>query len=87
MYLRKEVMPLPSWLNWRRRSVRDAIVIVSGLISAFVFLDLGDAFLGLADLAKKYEGWGADDAFFLSFLLSVSLVVFSVRDSRTFPRD
>jgi methyl-accepting chemotaxis protein len=80
-------MALPSWLDWRRRSVRDAAVIVGCLIGAFAFVDLGEAFLELADLAKEYEAWGADDAFFLSFLLSMALFIFSLRRLKDLSRE
>jgi methyl-accepting chemotaxis protein len=72
-------MNRPSWLDWRRRNVRDAIVITSSLIVAFTLLDLGEGFKTLAHLAAKYEDWGADDAFFLSFFLSFALLIYSVR--------
>jgi methyl-accepting chemotaxis protein len=69
----------PSWLDWRRRNVRDAIVITGSLIAAFTLLDLGEEFKTLAHLAEEYEAWGADDAFFLSFFLSFALLIYSVR--------
>jgi methyl-accepting chemotaxis protein len=72
-------MSYPSWLDWRRRNVRDAIVITSILIAAFTLLDLGEEFKTMAHLAEEYEDWGADDAFFLSIFLSFALLIYSVR--------
>jgi hypothetical protein len=69
----------PSWIDWRRRNVRDAIVIIGILSGAFTFFDLGEEFKTLANLAQEYEDWGADDAFFLSLFLSLALLIYSVR--------
>jgi diguanylate cyclase (GGDEF)-like protein len=66
-------------IDWRRRDVRDAVVIVGILTVAFLAFDLGDLFLQFADLVKRYEDWGADDLVFMSFLLCICMVVFSFR--------
>jgi diguanylate cyclase (GGDEF)-like protein len=66
-------------IDWRRRDIRDGIVIVAVLVASFVFFDLGDIFLKIADLVREYEDWGADDAVLMSFMLTVSLAVFSFR--------
>jgi hypothetical protein len=66
-------------IDWRRRDVKDAVVIVGVLISAFVIFDLGDLFFKFVELVKEYEDWGADDAVLMSFLLTISLAVFSFR--------
>jgi len=79
MYLRETLRVRPSWLDWRRRNVRDTVVILGGMIGAFAFFDLGEGFQALADFAKEYADWGADDAFFLFFLLSIALVIYSLR--------
>ena len=66
-------------INWRRRDVRDAVVLAGILITVFILFDLGDLFLKVADFARAYEDWGADDAVLLSFVLSMGLVIYSVR--------
>jgi diguanylate cyclase (GGDEF)-like protein len=66
-------------IAWRRRDVRDAVIIVVILTVQFVFFDLGDLFLKFADFAKEYEDWGVDDLVLLSFMLCISLMVYSFR--------
>jgi diguanylate cyclase (GGDEF)-like protein len=66
-------------INWRRRDVRDAVVLVSVLTIGFVVFDLGDLFLKFVDLVKEYEDWGADDAVLMSILLTICLAIFSFR--------
>jgi diguanylate cyclase (GGDEF)-like protein len=66
-------------IDWRRRDVKDAIVIVVILVAQFVCFDMGDLFLKVADFAKEYEDWGADDLFLMSFMLCLSLMVYSFR--------
>jgi hypothetical protein len=66
-------------IDWRRRDVRDSVVLVGVLTAAFSFFDVGDLFLTFADFVKKHEDWGADDIFLMSFLLSICLVIFSFR--------
>jgi diguanylate cyclase (GGDEF)-like protein len=64
---------------WRRRDVRDAVIIVVILAAQFVLFDMGDLFLKVADFAKEYEEWGADDLVLMSFMLCISLIVYSFR--------
>jgi diguanylate cyclase (GGDEF)-like protein len=66
-------------INWHRRDVRDGVVIAGVLIAGFVLFDLGNLFLQFVELLKEYEDWGADDIVLMSFLLSISLMVFSFR--------
>jgi diguanylate cyclase (GGDEF)-like protein len=66
-------------IDWRRRDVRDAVVIVAVLTAQFVLFDMGELFLGFADFVKEYQEWGADDLILLSFMLCVSLMIFSFR--------
>jgi diguanylate cyclase (GGDEF)-like protein len=66
-------------IDWRRRAVKDAVVIVGILTVAFALFDVGDLFLKFADFVREYEDWGADDFFFMSFLLCICLLVFSFR--------
>lgn len=66
-------------INWRRRDIRDAVVLVGTLIAVFSLFDLGDLFLEVADFARAYKDWGADDAVLISFLLSIGLVIYSIR--------
>jgi diguanylate cyclase (GGDEF)-like protein len=66
-------------IDWRRRDVRDAVVILGILIAQFVLFDMGDLFLKFVDLIKEYEEWGADDAVLMSFMLCLGLMVFSFR--------
>jgi diguanylate cyclase (GGDEF)-like protein len=66
-------------IDWRRRDVRDAAVILGILIAQFVLFDMGDLFLKFVDLIKEYEDWGADDAVLMSFMLCLGLMVFSFR--------
>jgi diguanylate cyclase (GGDEF)-like protein len=66
-------------IDWRRRDVRDAVVIVVILVAQFVCFDVGDLFLKFADFVKEYEDWGLDDLVLMSFMLCMSLMVFSFR--------
>jgi diguanylate cyclase (GGDEF)-like protein len=66
-------------IDWRRRDVRDAVVIIGILAAQFALFDVGDLFLKFADLIKEYEDWGADDVVLMSFMLCMSLMVFSFR--------
>src|ERR1700719_2323733 len=66
-------------IAWRRRDVRDAVIIVVILTAQFVFFDMGDLFLKGADFAKEYEDWGVDDLILMSFMLSISLIIYSFR--------
>jgi diguanylate cyclase (GGDEF)-like protein len=67
-------------IDWRRRrDVRDAVVMGGILISIFLLFDLGDLFLAIADFAKKYADWGADDLVVMVFALAISLTIFSYR--------
>ena len=54
-------MARPSWLDWRRRSVRDATVILGSLIAAFSFFDLGAEFRcgNSGDRAAEFADRGA----------------------------
>ena len=66
-------------ISWRHRYVSDAVCLFGILTAVFFLFDLGDLFLKVADLARKYEGWGVDDAILMSFLLSIGLVIYSIR--------
>ena len=66
-------------IDWRRRDVRDAAVILGILTAQFVLFDMGDLFLKFVDLIKEYEDWGADDAVLMSFMLCLGLMIFSFR--------
>jgi diguanylate cyclase (GGDEF)-like protein len=66
-------------IDWRRRDVKDGVVIVVILTAQFVCFDMGDLFLKFADFVKEYEDWGLDDLVLMSFMLCVSLMVFSFR--------
>src|SRR6202171_6241575 len=66
-------------IDWRRRDVRDAVVIIGILAAQFALFDVGDLFLRFADLIKEYEDWGADDFVLMSFMLFMCLMVFSFR--------
>jgi diguanylate cyclase (GGDEF)-like protein len=66
-------------IAWLRRDVRDAVIIVVILLAQFVFFDMGDLFLKVADFAKEYEDWGADDLVLMSFMLSLCLMIYSFR--------
>jgi diguanylate cyclase (GGDEF)-like protein len=66
-------------VDWRRRDVRDALVILAILTAQFAFFDVGDLFLKFADFIKEYEDWGADDIFLMSFMLCIGLMIFSFR--------
>jgi diguanylate cyclase (GGDEF)-like protein len=66
-------------IDWRRRDVRDTVILVGILTAVFAFFDVGDLFLKVANILSANESWGADDIFAMSFLLSIGLVIFSVR--------
>jgi diguanylate cyclase (GGDEF)-like protein len=66
-------------IAWRRRDVRDAVIIVVILLAQFVFFDMGDLFLKVADFAKEYEDWGVDDLMLMSFMLTLCLIIYSFR--------
>jgi diguanylate cyclase (GGDEF)-like protein len=74
-------------IDWRRRDVRDAAVIVVILVVQFVCFDVGDLFLRFADFVKEYEDWGADDLVLMSFMLCVSLVIFGFRRVQDLSRE
>jgi predicted signal transduction protein with EAL and GGDEF domain len=74
-------------IAWRRRDVRDAVIIVVILTAQFAFFDLGDLFQKFADFAKEYEDWGVDDLVLLSFMLCISLMVFSFRRLQDLARE
>ena len=66
-------------IDWHRRDIKDAVVILVVLIAQFVFFDVGDLFLKFADFVKEYEDWGLDDLVLMSFMLCVCLMIFSFR--------
>ena len=66
-------------IDWRRRDLKDGIVLAGVLIGAFALFDLGDLFNRFAELVKEYEDWGADDVILMSFIASLGLAVFSFR--------
>jgi diguanylate cyclase (GGDEF)-like protein len=70
---------LASRIDWRRRDIRDAVILIGILTAAFALFDVGDFFLKISDFAKTYEEWGADDVLVMSFLLSIALSIFCYR--------
>src|ERR1700720_5040213 len=49
---------LASRIDWRRRDIRDAVILIGILTAAFFIFDLGDIFLKVSDFARTYEEWG-----------------------------
>jgi diguanylate cyclase (GGDEF)-like protein len=66
-------------IDWRRRDIKDGVIIVVIMTTLFVCLDMGDMFLKFADFVKEYEDWGLDDLVLMSFVLCISMMIFSFR--------
>jgi hypothetical protein len=77
--LRTRLTAFASIIGWHRRHIRDAVILTGIVTAAFAIFDLGDLFLKIADLAKDYEEWGADDVLVMSFVLSIALTIFCYR--------
>jgi diguanylate cyclase (GGDEF)-like protein len=74
-------------IDWRRRDVRDAAVILGIWIAQFVLFDVGDLFLKFIDLIKEYEEWGADDLVLMSIMLCIGLIIYSFRRLQDLSRE
>lgn len=71
----------------RRRDVRDTVILVGILTALIALFDTGKIFLQVADFLDANQDWFADDIFALSFLLSIGLVIFSVRRLQDLSRE
>jgi diguanylate cyclase (GGDEF)-like protein len=76
---RAQLGALASRIDWRRRDIRDAVILTGALMAAFFIFDLGDIFLQVSDFARAYEEWGADDVLVMSLVLSIALSIFCYR--------
>lgn len=70
---------LTDWLDWRRRDTRDAVVILSIAVLAFItghFYELPEK---LIQFGTDYADWEVDDIIFVLFVLSAAMMVYRFR--------
>ena len=75
------------WLDWRRRDVRDAVVIAGLAIFAFVVGTINDLTLALFQFGVAHADQEADDIIFVVFILGIAMTVFGFRRYQDLSRE
>jgi diguanylate cyclase (GGDEF)-like protein len=66
-------------IDWHRRDVRDAIILVPVLLVAYVAAEHGGLTDKLFDFARDYAAWGVDDVLVMLAMTSVALIIYGYR--------
>src|SRR5450631_965368 len=83
-----DAFPFPGrWLDWRRRDVRDAIIIAGLAIFAFVVGTINDLTLALFQFGIDHADQEADDLIFVVFILGIAMTVFGFRRYQDLSRE
>jgi diguanylate cyclase (GGDEF)-like protein len=83
-----DAFPSPGrWLDWRRRDVRDAIIIAGLAIFAFVVGTINDLTLALFQFGIDHADQEADDIIFVVFILGIAMTVFGFRRFQDLSRE
>ena len=67
------------WIDWQRRDRRDAIVILSLAVLAYVTASFYELPIKLFRFGMDYAAWEVDDLIFVVFVLSIALIVYGLR--------
>jgi len=76
---------LPSALrqvDWKRRDVRDGLVLAVLLAIAYVISEYGDIPGKIFEFGRDYGDWGADDALVMAAMMSLALLGYAYRRLR-----
>ena len=74
-------------IDWRRRELRDAIVIAAIAAVVYALSVSVDAFGKLDAWSKAYEDWEIDELFMLSLVLSIALMFYGYRRLKDLERE
>ncbi len=75
------------WIDWRRRDLRDAVVIFSIATVAFLLSSYYEVFEQIHEFAQGHEDWQVDELFMVSFVLSVAMIIFGYRRIQDLSRE
>jgi diguanylate cyclase (GGDEF)-like protein len=67
------------WFDWRRRDIRDAVVILSVAVLTFLAGHVYDLPEKLIQLGTDYAEHEVDDMIFVMFILSIAMMVYGFR--------
>ena len=74
-------------IDWRRRDVRDAVVIFGIALIAYLYSELTDLPAQLLRFANEHQDWDLDDLLLVSFVLSIALIVYAFRRIQDLSRE
>jgi len=66
-------------MDWRRRDIRDAVVLVVLLSAAYVASEYGDLPDRLFEFGHEHADWGVDDALVMAGMMSLALLIYGCR--------
>ena len=75
------------WVDWKRRDIRDALVLLAIGIVTFVLADAYDLPPHLLRFGLDYADWEMDDLIFAFFMLSVLMMIYGFRRYRDLSRE
>jgi GGDEF domain-containing protein len=75
------------WLDWKRRDIRDALVLLAIGIVTFLLADAYDLPPHLLQFGLDYADWEMDDLIFVFFMLSAGLVIYGFRRYQDLSRE
>jgi diguanylate cyclase (GGDEF)-like protein len=75
------------WVDWKRRDIRDALVLLAIGIVAFLLADAYDLPPHLLQFGLDYAHWEMDDLIFVFFILSVALMIYGFRRYQDLSRE
>jgi diguanylate cyclase (GGDEF)-like protein len=67
------------WVDWKRRDIREALVLLAIGIVTFLLADAYDLPPHLLQFGLDYAGWEMDDLIFVFFVLSAGLMIYGFR--------
>lgn len=70
------------WFDWRRRDTRDAFFLLGTAVLSYVVAHIYDLAPKLFQLGLDYGDWELDDAIFVTFILSIAMMIYAVRRYR-----
>jgi diguanylate cyclase (GGDEF)-like protein len=75
------------WVDWKRRDIRDALVLLAIGIVTFLLADAYDLPPHLLQFGLDYADWEMDDLIFVFFMLSVALMIYGFRRYQDLSRE
>ncbi|KJC44728.1 hypothetical protein UP06_18915 [Bradyrhizobium sp. LTSP857] len=76
-----------TWFDWRRPEARDAVVLVTAAVLAYVVAHIYDLAPKLFQLGIDYAEWELDDAIFVVFVMSIGMMIYAFRRYRDLSRE